>query len=85
MPELCRLNHGISIQMCFGDHWPPHFHVILAGVRVMVAIDSLEVLRGELRRTELRTVREWGLKRQTELRRAWELAVNRQHPGKIDP
>ena len=75
----------MSIEMCFGDHWPPHFHVRLPGVRVMVSIENLEVLQGRLSRSDRRVVREWGLKRQSELRDAWNLAVNLQNPGKIDP
>ena len=47
MPEISRF-FGIVIQMYYGDHEPPHFHVRYAGQKALVEIESLELLRGAI-------------------------------------
>jgi Domain of unknown function (DUF4160) len=49
MPELCRF-FGIIIRMYFNDHDPPHFHAVYGEDEVLIEIDTLVVVRGELPR-----------------------------------
>jgi len=58
MPEISRF-FGIVIQMYYGDHDPPHFHVRYSGQKALIAIETLEVLRGQLPPRALSLVREW--------------------------
>ena len=76
MPEISRF-YGIVVQMYFGDHPPPHFHVRYAGHKAKVDIDALAVIEGNLpARATLH---------QAELRNAFDNAANMRQPGKIDP
>ncbi len=52
MPELCRF-FGIIIRMYFNDHDPPHFHAVYGEDEVLIEIDTLVVVRGELPRRAL--------------------------------
>jgi Domain of unknown function (DUF4160) len=58
MPELCRF-FGIIIRMYFNDHDPPHFHAVYGEDEVLIEIDTLVVVRGELPRRALALVVEW--------------------------
>jgi hypothetical protein len=50
------------------DHPPPHFHAIYGGSEAFVAIETGEVIEGELPKTAARIVREWALARRDQLR-----------------
>jgi hypothetical protein len=47
MPMIGRF-YRILIQMYFADHAPPHFHALYAEFEALIAIQTLEVIRGEL-------------------------------------
>ena len=47
MPEISRF-FGIIVQMYYGDHEPPHFHVRYSGQKALIAIETLALLRGRL-------------------------------------
>jgi hypothetical protein len=47
MPTISRF-YGILIQMYFADHPPPHFHALYAEFEALIAIQTFEVLRGDL-------------------------------------
>lgn len=84
MPELCRF-FGIIIRMYFNDHDPPHFHAFYGEDEVLVEIDTLAVVRGELPRRALALVIEWAVLHPDELRRDWELARSGRTPAPIAP
>lgn len=84
MPELCRF-HGVTIEMHFREHGPPHFHAKYGGTRVMVGIEPVELLRGRLPPRIRRLVIEWASIRQSELHEAWNRAQIMEPLGKIDP
>ena len=84
MPELSRF-YGIIIRMFYGDHPPPHFHAVYQGEEVQVGIESLEVIKGRMRRRALVLVLEWAALHREELRRAWDVASRNQEPDKIEP
>ena len=50
---------GIVIALFYADHAPPHFHARYGEHEVLVAIDSLDVIRGGLPRRALALVLEW--------------------------
>jgi len=84
MPELSRF-YGIIIRMFYGDHPPSHFHATYQGEEVQVSIESLEVIKGRMRRRALVLVLEWAALHREELRRAWDVASRNQEPDKIEP
>ena len=55
MPELARF-YGIVVQVYYGDHLPPHFHVQYSGHSAKIDIESLALIEGvfvEVMRTSL--------------------------------
>lgn len=84
MPELCRF-YGIVIKMFFDDHNPPHFHAEYGSAEVLLDINSLAIVSGELPPRALGLVAEWAALHQQELRACWERAKNLESPGKIEP
>jgi len=84
MPTISRF-YGILIQMYFGDHVPPHFHALYAEFEVLIAIETLEVIRGDLPARAMALVLEWAQQHRDELRKDWELCVQNQLPIKISP
>jgi hypothetical protein len=63
--------YGVVIEMYFADHAPPHFHARYAGSDAVIAIESGDVLRGQLPARALRLVREWLELHRVELERNW--------------
>lgn len=84
MPELSRF-YGIIIRMFYGDHAPPHFHAVYQGEEIQINIETLAVMKGEMRRRALVLVLEWAALHREELQQAWERASLNQEPSKIDP
>ena len=84
MPELSRF-YGIIVRMFYDDHPPPHFHAAYQGEEVQVNIETLEVMKGGIRRRALVLVIEWAAIHRDELRRAWNVASRNQEPDKIPP
>jgi len=84
MPEISRF-FGIVIKMFFSDHAPPHFHAEYSGQEALVAIETLEVLRGGLPRRALALVLEWAAVHRDALRADWELARSGQRLTPIPP
>lgn len=84
MPTIS-IFYGILIQMFWQDHAPPHFHALYAEHEVLISIETLEVLRGNMPRRALALIVEWGEKHQTELLEDWNLCTQNQSPNKIQP
>jgi hypothetical protein len=84
MPEISRF-FGIVVQMYYADHDPPHFHVRYAGQKALVAIETLEVLRGSLSPRALALVTEWAALHQAELMEDWVLAREEAQLNPIAP
>ncbi|MBP3365485.1 MAG: DUF4160 domain-containing protein [Treponema sp.] len=47
MPTISMFR-GIKIYMNWNDHMPPHFHANYADSDILVSIEELEVLEGEM-------------------------------------
>ena len=84
MPEICRF-FGIVIRM-FAEpdahHHRPHFH---AYYQDDVAIDSVEMIGGNLPRRQQRLVEAWAEIRQAELLDDWQRLQTGRLPFKIEP
>jgi hypothetical protein len=50
---------GITIRMYFGDHPPPHVHVIYQGYEALVRIDDGTLIEGSLPPRARRLIAEW--------------------------
>ncbi len=74
MPVIS-LFFGIVIRMYFDDHPPPHFHASYQGFEAFVAINSGEVVTGNLPRKAARIVRQWALDHRAELMANWDRGV----------
>ena len=84
MPTIS-IFYGILIQMYWQDHAPPHFHALYAEHEVLMSIETLEVLRGNMPRRALALIVEWAEKHQTDLLEDWNLCTQNQSPNKIQP
>ena len=49
MPQICEFC-GVGIYIYYNDHRPPHFHALYAEHEALFAINTLEILQGELPR-----------------------------------
>ena len=58
MPELSRF-FGIVITMFYNEHHPPHFHAKYGGHRVIVNIETGQIMEGSLPTRAMALVREW--------------------------
>lgn len=87
MPEISRF-YGIVIRM-FAEtgerHHRPHFHAIYQDHAAAFAIDTVELLGGELPIPQRRLVEVWAELRRAELLTDWALLHSGQPPVKIDP
>lgn len=84
MPEIARF-YGIIIAMYYDDHNPPHFHARYGDESVVVSIDALAMLEGQMSPRALGLVIEWASQHKKELMVDWELARTNQVPKKITP
>jgi len=66
MPTLSAF-YGITIQMYWQDHGPPHFHAQYGDLEAIIAIRDLRVTRGHLPRRALTLVIEWASEHRDEL------------------
>jgi len=80
MPVVARF-YGIVIKMYFREHGVPHFHAIYGEYNGVFAIDTLEMIEGDLPRRAHKLVREWAGQYQGDLRAMWETQDFRQLPG----
>lgn len=84
MPEISRF-YGIVIKVFHNDHQPPHFHAEHGGDQMIVDIETLGVIAGQLRPRATGLVMEWASQHQDELRRVWEQARNQEPLDRVDP
>ena len=84
MPTISMFR-GIKIYINWSDHMPPHFHAVYAGHDILVSINDLEVIEGDMPSKQMKMVLGWAAFHQTELQENWELAVNKQELFAIDP
>lgn len=84
MPRISAF-HGIVVTMYSGDHAPPHFHARYGEYEAKIAIDTGDLLAGQLPSRESRLVRKWTHQHRGELEVNWERAQARTPLASIDP
>jgi Domain of unknown function (DUF4160) len=82
MPTIAIVD-GVKIQMFDDDHNPPHFHAIIGGVETLIAIRSLDVIRGSLPPGRQRRVLTWAREHQGELALNWIRCQDGETPERI--
>ncbi|MEI9990313.1 MAG: DUF4160 domain-containing protein [Rhizomicrobium sp.] len=63
---------GFVVQMYWNDHPPPHVHVYYQGLEALIAIETGDIIVGELPRGARRLMREWVNSHRVELLANWE-------------
>jgi len=82
MPTIAIVD-GVKIQMFYDDHNPPHFHAIIDGSEMLIAIRSLDVIRGALPPAKQRRVLAWAREHQGELALNWIRCQDAETPERI--
>ena len=82
MPTIAIVD-GVKIQLFYNDHGPAHFHAIIGGEEVLIAIRTLEVRRGALPPGKLRQVVDWARTHQAELALNWIKVQDNEAPEAI--
>ena len=80
MPTVARF-YGIVIKMFFSEHGVPHFHAVYGEHVGVFAIETLEMLEGDLPARAHRFVREWAELHQASLLDMWATKKFTQLPG----
>ena len=79
---------GFFIRIWFTDHPPPHFHVMLrrdtSDAAARYAIETLDLLSGQLSPPVRRRVEEWARGRREQLMSSWTRCSSGRHPFKIE-
>jgi hypothetical protein len=84
---LCESDEFVA-RMYFYDHDPPHFHVCLpsAPARTLAtySVDTLDTLKGNLKGSMQRRVRQWAAPRRPQLMDNWSRCKTGQHPFRLE-
>jgi hypothetical protein len=84
MPTISAFR-GILIRMYYDDHFPPHFDALYQGHEVKMAIETSEILVGELPPRAMRLVLGWAEARRSELQENWDRAQRHARLADIAP
>lgn len=84
MPRISTF-YGIVIAMYYREHGVPHFHALYGEHEASIAIESLQILRGDLPPRALRLVRQWASIHLESLLEDWKLAEQGEVLNRIDP
>ena len=76
---------GIKIYINWNDHMPPHFHASYTGEEIIVSINDIEILEGQIPSKQQKMVLGWAAFHQSELLEDWELAAAKQELFPIAP
>ena len=74
---------GAKLCMYANDHWPPHFHILLAEHRAVIDIETLRLTRGSFPKAKLRSILKWAKPRRVNLLEAWGTTQEHLIPGTI--
>lgn len=80
MPVITRF-YGIVIKMYFNDHLPPHLHAIYGEYNGVFALNTLELIEGDLPKRAVKLVKEWEEEYKDELIKMWETKEFKKLPG----
>jgi hypothetical protein len=82
MPTIAVVD-GVKIQMFYEDHTPPHFHATIGGEEILIAILTLDVIRGSLPPAKHRRVLTWARQHQGELALNWLRCQGAEPPERL--
>jgi hypothetical protein len=82
MPTIAIVD-GVKIQMFYDDHSPPHFHATIGGQEALVAIRTLDVIRGSLPPATQIRVLAWAREHQGALALNWIRCQSAEAPERI--
>lgn len=71
MPTIVELG-SIQIRVYPRDHQPPHFHISTPDGEAMILIADLSVLKGRIRRSDLKTALGWARENRSLIEDAWK-------------
>lgn len=71
MPQLANLG-PVQVYMYYGDHPPPHFHILENEASCLVGIEGLDVLAGRISPRGLKIALAWAEKNQGFLLGKWQ-------------
>lgn len=71
--------------MFYNEHAPAHFHARYGEYEVVVAIETLSILKGRFPPRALGLLMEWAALHQTELKTEWGNALKQAPLKKIEP
>jgi hypothetical protein len=82
MPVIARF-YGILIKMYFSqsEHGVPHFHAVYGEFNGVFAIETLEMIEGDLPSRSQKLVKEWGAQYKNELLSMWQNNEFKKLPG----
>jgi len=82
MPVVARF-YGILIKMYFSqsEHGIAHFHAVYSEYNGVFAVESLDMMEGDLPPRAQRLVKDWAGQYQRELLEMWNAQEFRQLPG----
>ena len=82
MPVIARF-YGIIVKMYLSqsEHGVPHFHALYGEYNGVVAIETLDLMEGDLPGRAQRLVKEWAALHQAQLLEMWRTQQFRQLPG----
>ncbi len=84
MPTISRFL-GITIRIYSEDHGVPHFHAYYGESEASLAIETLEILEGELPPRVRALVLEWASDRREALRENWQRAKEHSPLRALNP
>ncbi len=84
MPTICMFR-GIKIYINWNDHMPPHFHAKYGNDEVIVSINDIDVIEGNMPNKQLKMLLGWAAFHQEELFENWKLAEGKQELFTIEP
>ena len=80
MPEITRFL-GIVIKIFFrGEHSPPHIHAVYGEYNGLFAIDTMEMIEGDLSNRIQKLVKEWGDPFKDDLMQMWDSKTLKKLP-----
>jgi hypothetical protein len=82
MPTIAIVD-GVKIQMFYDDHDPAHFHATIADREMLIAIRTLDVIRGSLPPGKQRHVLAWAPEDQGALALNWIKCQDQESPERI--
>jgi hypothetical protein len=84
MPTISQF-YGITIQMFYDDHAPPHFHASYGEDEIIVSLSPIAIMKGKVPNRVRSMVFEWAALHQQDLMDNWMQCQSGESPQKLEP